>query len=253
MEGAATRVAPAAKTRRPPGWIKRALLRYVAPELAFGLISLLRLSWRMRETGRANFESVLASGRTPVFGFLHGRTFLLLNTIAGQRDRRQFAMCSTSADGDAMARLEQRLGFDVIRGSSGRGGPQAIVDMVRAVRENPGSGAGLAVDGSRGPRGYVQGGIIALAQRTRGIVIPVTASASAGWIFRKSWDRTLIPKPFARIEVVFGELLHVPAQLTAPEFERLRAELEDRLVALQAHADELSGLADSVPVRAPRI
>jgi lysophospholipid acyltransferase (LPLAT)-like uncharacterized protein len=243
----------AIKTRRPPGWTARTLMRYVVPELALGLLASLRLTWRIRETGRSHYDRAIASGRAPVIAFLHGRAFMLLDTISGRRHRCWFSMCSTSLDGDAMARLEERLGFDVVRGSSGRGGLQAIVDIIRAVRDKPGAGACLAVDGSRGPRGYAQGGIISLAQRTGGIVIPVTVSASSAWIFRKAWDRTLLAKPFARIEVVFGELLDVPAKLKAPEFERLRAELEARLVALQASADGLSGRGDTEPVRAPKL
>ena len=150
-----------------------------------------------------------------------------------------------------MARCEHRLGIDVIRGSSGRGGLQAIVDMIRAVRDTPDAGACLAVDGSRGPRGRAQGGIISRAQRTGGIVIPVTVSASSSWIFRRAWDRTMLANPFARVEVVFGDLFEVPAKLKAPEFERLRADLEDRFVALQAKADALSVHGDTEPVRAP--
>jgi lysophospholipid acyltransferase (LPLAT)-like uncharacterized protein len=235
--------------RRPPGFAQRVLMRYLVPELALWLLRALRLTWRVRETGREHLDRVLADGRAPALAFLHGRAFMLLDTIPGRRSRRWFSMCSASADGDAMARLEQRLGFDVVRGSSGRGGLQAIVDMIRAVRDLPGSGACLAVDGSRGPRGRVQGGIISLAQRTGGLVVPVTVSASPAWIFRRAWDRTMLAKPFARVELTYGEALQVPARLRAPEFDRLCHELEERLVALQAQADALSGGGDTEPVR----
>lgn len=239
----------APKGRRRPGAVRRAIVRYVLPELALGLLKLLRMTWRIRETGRAGYDRALAGGRVPVVAFLHGRSFMLLGAnSAGRGGRRWFSMCSKSADGDAMARLEERLGYEVVRGSTGRGGVQAIVDMIYAVRERPGSGASLAVDGSRGPRGRVQGGIIVLAQRTGGIVLPVTASASSAWIFKRAWDRTLLAKPFSRVEIVFGEPFEVPAKMTAPEFERLRAGLEDHFVALQAHADQLSGSADTEPV-----
>jgi hypothetical protein len=255
MEAAAAPVAGAApagrRPRRPPGAVKRTLMRLVVPELALWLLRSLRLSWRVRETGRGHFDRALAGGRAPALAFLHGRAFMLLDTIPGRRSRRWFSMCSASADGDAMTRLEQRLGFEVVRGSSGHGGLQAIVDMIRAVRELPGSGACLAVDGSRGPRGRVQGGIISLAQRTGGLVVPVTVSASSAWIFRKAWDRTMLAKPFARVELIYGEALEVPARLKAPEFDRLCRELEERLVALQAQADALSGGGDDEPVRAP--
>lgn len=238
------------RVRRPPGWVKRTLMRHVVPEVAFVVLRTLRLSWRIRETGRVHYDEAVASGRAPVIAFLHGRAFMLLDTIRERPRRCWFSMCSPSLDGDAMSRLEEKLGFDVVRGSSGAGGLQAIVDIIRSVRDRPGAGACLAVDGSRGPRGQVQGGIISLAQRTGGFVLPVTVSASSAWIFRKAWDRTLIAKPFARVEVVFGEPLPVPPKLKAPEFDRLRRELESRLVALQAQADGLSGRGDTEPVRA---
>jgi lysophospholipid acyltransferase (LPLAT)-like uncharacterized protein len=238
------------KLRRPPGWAKRIFMRRILPEMAWLGLMALQTTWRVRETGREHYDHAVGSGRSPVIGFLHGRAFMLLDTIRGRRRRCWFSMCSTSLDGDAMARLEERLGFDVVRGSSGHGGLQAIVDIIRAVRDKPGSGACLAIDGSRGPRGHVQGGVISLAQRTGGMVLPVTVSASSAWVVRRAWDRTMIAKPFARVEIVFGELLEVPAKLKAPEFERLRAELEERFVALQAGADALSGNGDTEPVRA---
>ncbi|MEO6567473.1 MAG: lysophospholipid acyltransferase family protein [Opitutaceae bacterium] len=239
-----------ATSRRQPGWLRCVLMRYVIPECAFVLLTALRQTWRIRQTGQEHYARALASGQAPIFAAFHGRSFMTLNTISRRRGVRQFAMCSTSLDGDAMARLERRMGFDVIRGSSGQGGLQALVDMIRAVRAHPGSGAGLALDGSRGPRGHAQGGIIALAQRTGGIVIPVTVSATSAWVLRRTWDRTQIAKPFARVEVVFGEPLNVPPRLSAEGFERMRAELEHRMVALQAAADALSGHSDTEPVRA---
>ena len=236
--------------RRPASWLKRVLIRHVAPEVAFVVLTLLRASWRVHETGREHFDRVTAAGRGPVVAFLHGRAMMLLNTIRGRRRGRWLSMCSKSLDGDGMTKLEERLGFEVIRGSSGRDGLQAIIDMIRLMRDTPGLGACLAVDGSRGPRGVVQGGIISLAQRTGGVIIPVTISARPAWIFRKSWDRTLLAMPFARVEIVFGEPFEVPAKMKAPEFNRHCANLEEGLIALQATADRLSGFGDSAPVQA---
>jgi lysophospholipid acyltransferase (LPLAT)-like uncharacterized protein len=237
------------RVRKPPGLLKRVLVRHVAPVLAFTLIMLLRASWRIRETGREHFDRAVASGRGTVVAFLHGRSFMLLNTIRGRKRGRWLSMCSKSLDGDGMTKLEQWLGLRVIRGSSGQDGLQALVDMIRVMRDEPGMGACLAVDGSRGPRGVVQGGIISLAQRTGGLIIPVTVSPRPAWIFRKAWDRTMIAKPFARIDVVYGEPIEVPAKLKAPETAALRLAVEERLIALQAQADALSGFGDTEPVR----
>lgn len=172
---------------------------------------------------------------------------MLLNTIPGRRRRRWLSMCSKSLDGDGMTKLEERMGLEVIRGSSGRDGLQALVDMIRRMRDTPGLGACLAVDGSRGPRGIVQGGIISLVQRTEGILVPVTLSADSAWVFRKSWDHTLFAKPFARIEVVFGPPVTVPSKIKAEAFAQLCLSLQETLAELQREADRRSGLNDTEP------
>lgn len=236
--------------RRPAGRLKRFFARLILPDLALGVLALLRATWRIRETGREHFDQAFAAGRPPAIAFLHGRSVMLLLTIR-LGGHRFISMSSKSLDGDAIARIEQRLGFQVVRGSSGRDGLQAIIEMIRRVRAQPEMGSCLAVDGSRGPRGRVQGGIISLAQRTSGLILPVTVSARPAWIFRKAWDRHMLALPFARVEVVYGVGLEVPPRLRTPEFNRLCLDLEERLVALQATADTRSGFSDSEPVRAP--
>jgi lysophospholipid acyltransferase (LPLAT)-like uncharacterized protein len=223
----------------------------VVPPLAYGLLRLLDRTWRYHETGREHFDRALADPRPTIVACLHGRVFALLCHTARVSDRPWISMCSKSLDGEAMAHIERRLGLDVVRGSSGRDGLEAIQEMVRRVRRSPASGAVLAVDGSRGPRGRVQGGIVRLARWTGGSILPITAAARPAWIFRRAWDRTLLPKPFARVEIAYGEALAVPGRLDAAAAAALSLELEERLVALQAAADRRSGFGDDEPVRAP--
>jgi lysophospholipid acyltransferase (LPLAT)-like uncharacterized protein len=220
----------------------------VVPPLALGLLRALDWSWRYREIGAEHLTAARADPRPTIVAFLHGRTFTLLRHFVRRDPGPWVSMCSQSVDGEAMARIEEKLGLDVVRGSSGRDGLQAIQEMIRRVRRTPGAGAALAVDGSRGPRGRVQGGIVRLARWTGGTILPVTASARPAWIFERAWDRTLLPRPFARVEVAYGRPMEVPTSLDAAGAERLRADLEDRFVALQAVADEASGLADPAGV-----
>ena len=76
-------------------------------------------------------------------------------------------------------------------------------------------------------------------------------SARPAVILPRTWDRALVPLPFARVDVAFGELIEVPPRAPAPEVESLRAKLEQRLVTLQAEVDRRSGFGDSEPVFAP--
>lgn len=223
---------------------KRFLMRHVVPFIVLCLVRFLDVTWRYRETDRHHFDAARASGHPVVGAFLHGRIFLLLRFMSRRRNGRWLSMCSKSLDGDAMAKVEEGLGFEVIRGSSGRDGLQAIVDMIRRVRKDPALGSCLAIDGSRGPRGKVQGGIISLAQRTGGLIVPVTASARPAKILRKTWDRTLIPWLGARVDVIYGEPMAIPPKLNAEEFEFWRNRLEERLRALQGRVDAISGLTD---------
>ncbi|MEM9593444.1 MAG: lysophospholipid acyltransferase family protein [Acidobacteriota bacterium] len=224
--------------------LRRLLVLYIAPAVTLAIVRILDWTWRYREIDRPHFDAARGSGKPVVGAFLHGRIFLLLRFMSRPRNGRWLSMCSKSLDGDAMAKVEEALGFEVVRGSSGRDGLQAIVDMIRRVRKDPELGSCLAIDGSRGPRGVVQGGIVSLAQRTGGLIVPITAAARPGKIFTKAWDRTLLPWPGAKVFVIYGEPMEVPAKLNAEAFESLRTELEGRLVELQKRVDGICGSGD---------
>ena len=53
------------------------------------------------------------------------------------------------------------------------------------------------------------------------------------WKLRaKSWDRFQIPLPFARCEVIVGQVMRVPGEATDAERESLRQQLEAELRAI---------------------
>ena len=161
-------------------------------------------------------------------------------------------MCSRSSDGDVMTSLEESLGYRVARGSSGSGGARALAEMIRAQREDPQLHSCLAVDGSRGPRGIAQLGILTLARKTNGVLLPVAASTSSCWVNQKSWDRTVIPKFGAEIRILIGEPMDIPRQLSEIQAEDLRLELQQRLLAMHADLDARIGFKDSQPLQAPQ-
>lgn len=229
--------------------IKRFVMLTFVPSITLLFIRCLSWSWRIEETGREHIDASVAAPEPAIAAFFHGRTFALLRHMTQRTNGKWVTMCSKSLDGEAMARVEEGLGLVVVRGSSGRDGLEAIQEMIQLIRKTPGYGAGLAVDGSRGPRGHVQGGIVRMARWTGGRVLPITASAKRAIVFRRSWDRTLLPYPFAKVHIAYGKPIDVPRKLNAAQLEELRICVEEDLLELQKTADALSGFSDLEPIQ----
>lgn len=116
------------------------------------------------------------------------------------RDMGMVAMASQSRDGEIVAGVLRRFGYGVVRGSSSRGGQAALMDCLLALRE--GRRPTLAVDGPRGPAGSVKPGAERLAL-AEGLPVVYGRVRARGWRVR-SWDRFLIPWPFATVEIEYG-------------------------------------------------
>lgn len=141
-----------------------------------------------------------------VLAFFHGRQFPLL---AWKLRRATCVLVSHSHDGTLQAGSLSALGFEVIRGSSTRGGALGARGMIRSMRK--GLDAAIAVDGPKGPHGAVKDGVFLLARAARAAIVPMGGAASSAWILRRAWDRFLIPKPFARVHIFFGPPLTATA------------------------------------------
>ena len=130
-----------------------------------------------------------------------------------QAHRRQgiVTMASQSRDGEWIARWLEKNGYVVVRGSTTRGGSQALREMVRQVRS--GRHAALTVDGPRGPARVVQPGVVQLARLTGAWILPITSSSSKPR-FLASWDRYLLPGPFSRSVVAYGEPFAIPEAMS---------------------------------------
>ena len=146
---------------------------------------------------------------------------------------------SQSRDGDRIAEVVERFGWETARGSSSRGGVRALLELVREV--SSGRIGAHIVDGPKGPPGVVKPGLMLLAQRSGAPILPVFVGSRPR--FRMpSWDRMHVPLPFARIHVRIGEPIHVARDLDAEQVESLRQEIEKRLADGLARIDaELHG------------
>ncbi|MEK6584376.1 MAG: lysophospholipid acyltransferase family protein, partial [Nitrospirota bacterium] len=145
-----------------------------------------------------------------------------------------FALVSPSTDGEIIARTIRLFGIRTIRGSSYKGGSKAFRELIRVVRDK--GRVFITVDGSRGPVFKVQKGLLHLAKISNMPVLPVTYGAEKALVF-KSWDRFIIPHPFTRVVVIYGEPVYVPRDSSEEEIEKKKVELEERLVEMTERAD----------------
>jgi lysophospholipid acyltransferase (LPLAT)-like uncharacterized protein len=188
-------------------------------------IRLLAWTWRIRREDAARLDDPLSRGEPVIVVFWHGEIL----PIAWVHRRHGIApLISTHRDGELIARVVTSLGYRTVRGSTSRGGARALLEMSRLLRE--GRSVAITPDGPRGPRHHFSSGALILAQRTGRPIIAFKASASRAWRMR-SWDRHLVPKPFATVTVRYSSLQQVDAasprdaEREAPRFARLLAEL----------------------------
>ena len=150
-------------------------------------------------------------------------------------------MISKSKDGEYLARAARFLGLTPIRGSSSRGGQRALDRMVEYLKTRQGLYAGTVADGPRGPRRVAKKGMVVLAQRTGIPLIPCVWSCKRAWTIKSAWDKTMLPKPFSRIKVDFGQAMHFPPDLDARQIELATRELTQTLNQLTDDLDKLVG------------
>lgn len=184
-------------------------------------------TWRVELVGDDVMGRFMSSGVSAVFSLWHGQ---LLPHIWYHRNRDLIILVSEHRDGEIIARVARSLGYGVIRGSTTRGGGRAILEVVSAVRA--GRTVGITSDGPRGPAKVFAPGAIIAAQRSEAPLVPAVAWASAAWRL-SSWDSFMIPKPFAKVRIAYGDPIYVTDN-SARNAAMRTAELEQAMAAAEA-------------------
>ena len=143
--------------------------------------------------------------------------------------RHGAALISASRDGDLLADAVQRFGYDVVRGSSSRLGASAILQLTQVLAA--GGDVVITPDGPRGPAYELGPGIIFLAQKSGAAVLPMNLEYSRCWRLG-SWDRFIVPRPFAKVRVLINRPHNVKSTTTPEEFEGERLALQNAMMKL---------------------
>jgi lysophospholipid acyltransferase (LPLAT)-like uncharacterized protein len=186
--------------------------------------ALLFKTCRLEETGTEFLDRCEKKGPYIAVFWHYG----IYYTIHSSKGRSWAAMVSASKDGEYVARLLERMGYETVRGSRGKDkeGVKALREMTASLQK--GRRAAIVADGSQGPPRVLQPGALILASRTGVPILPLAWAADRYYTFR-SWDRSIVPLPFATIRMCYGEPLTVPQRLRGEEFEAQRLGLENQL------------------------
>jgi lysophospholipid acyltransferase (LPLAT)-like uncharacterized protein len=197
--------------------------------LAAALLRALGATWRVRQLAA---DDPTARREPAVGAFWHQGLFPAAWRF---RDLGAAIPVSRSRDGDRIEAVLRRLGYGPSpRGSSSLGGHAALAGAIRSAHE--GRMIGVLCDGPRGPARRCKPGVLAIARASGLPLYPVGVAARPALTF-PSWDRTVLPLPFARVVFTGGAPLHIPPEATREDLETLRQHLERELDRLQQLAE----------------
>ncbi len=180
-------------------------------------------------------EAIARSGGGAVYATWHQRMSYHFHHFGS---RHVTVMISQSKDGEYAVRIASWVGFKNVRGSSTRGGSKALRELVQRIRE--GEIGGMLADGPQGPARVAKMGSVIMARDAEVPLVPVLWGADRCWIFN-SWDRYLVPKPFARLVIYYAEPIWVPRSAEGEKLEEYRRLFEERLNQGTRWCDEQFG------------
>ena len=204
--------------------------RYI-PWLGHNFIRTLRATLRIRQVRLENIEGLNRQGKHYILTLWHAHILML--TYA-EFSRPMTALISQHRDGELIAKLVERMGVSAARGSSTRGGREALREMIRVSKS---SNLAFTPDGPKGPARIAKVGVVIAAQKTGLPIMPAVFVAEKRKKLR-SWDQFEVPYPFSRAIYVYGKPIYIPARLDSDELEQYRQLVENTLNDLTNEAEQ---------------
>jgi lysophospholipid acyltransferase (LPLAT)-like uncharacterized protein len=204
------------------------LVYRVAALLTYAILELLWRTSRLRITGFDRLQTLLREQQAVVPVFWHQHLLMCARFVVDRRSGfKSGFMISPSVDGQAPTMLAQLYGAHVVRGSGSYTGVRAVRGVYQAIVKD-GISPGITPDGPRGPRFKFKPGAIFTAQISRKAVVPLAYAAKPAWLLR-TWDKFVIPAPFAKVSVAIGEPYFPPEKMDDEQMAEAQRELERRM------------------------
>ena len=209
----------------------------LVPTLVYVFHRLLKATLRVERIGFERVQGFVDRDERFVLSFWHRRLVMMPLAYPFRRknalgERRGVAILSSdSKDGERSAATWRWYGIHAVRGTAGHSGAQALVKMIQIVKQ--GWDLGITVDGPRGPRQEAKPGVLAVSRKTGAWLVPVSVAYRQAWRLR-SWDEMLVPKPFSKVCVQYGDPIRVE---TLQDEEALLKALETKLNEMEDWAE----------------
>ncbi len=190
----------------------------------YHLIGLYSGTFRLTIENEEEWMAYLKKGGRVLLCTWHQQFFSAIRYFRKYKAYAPALMISQSRDGDIIAGIAQRTGWQPVRGSSSKRAKESLKEMIDHLKMT--RLAAHIMDGPRGPIGKVKSGAVRIALDAGAVIVPFYVTADRAWFF-KSWDKFFIPKPCARVRLSFGPMIQLVTPASRQDFEIQRKQIED--------------------------
>lgn len=207
---------------RPKNPLKYFFWSYIAPLIVYVFYRCLFFTWRMRWKESPDMLQSFKEDKPVVLAIWHGDELALIH--CGLR-YKLCTLTSTSKDGEIMNKVLKGLKVKTSRGSSTRGAVQALKGVIRTVKQTNRSCV-FAVDGPNGPYHKIKPGVFELARLLKLPIYTSGVAVDRAWHFPKAWNKTFLPKPFAKVSICWHGPYYLSEEQKNPRDPQLALNLE---------------------------
>lgn len=191
----------------------------------------LLMTWKIELNESPEMQDFVKNKKPFILAHWHGDELALVHLAA----RYKLAtLASKSKDGGLMSFVLTRLGATTVRGSSSRNAVGGLLALMRLIKK--GAASSFAVDGPKGPRYKAKAGIVEASKNLKVPIICGSAAADRAWVFEKAWNKAFLPKPFARVVIVWAPPYELLPEDTVPTDPALLARIETSIHAAKQQA-----------------
>lgn len=210
---------------------KSAFAQACAKRIVYWFYRAMTASWRIHYSEHPEAAQLISERKPVLLAHWHGDELAVIHLV---KKLKLATMTSTSKDGSLVDYVIHRLGGHTSRGSSTRGAVSALKGLVRLCRD--GHPTSMAVDGPKGPYHQVKPGVFELSRLCEAPIVPVGVYAPSAHVFKKSWNKAILPWPFSRVNIYFGRPMPSLTREDDPKSQTLAATLGQAIDDASRHA-----------------